>query len=662
MVPSGHLERRDGTVCDRGLGGHVACISPRSLLCKVSIAYHTCNNVGQGSCHYSTTPAKGPLALLSFLCLVLCISGCQNHFDQNVSDCLSCHRGIASAGKGHDFACRICHVLPQDRERALKDHSRIIRNPARLSSAQKICSPCHQNQVQNFQTSLHATLAGMINQTRFLFGAQASAFPPVFGAGGNLPLLPSAKAQIDRPADLVDDLLRRKCLGCHVEAAGSEHTPPYRSRGCAACHVIYASDGRYHGQDQAIDGGQSGYPKVHGLTADIPDSQCLKCHQPNYVGSDAHGLFERDYDSFFQEAMLGDRRAHEQTQGAVHSLAQDVHTRRGLQCVDCHSREDVMGDGRLAGFALDSPGTSCQECHGGFARSKPSSEVDGLHIESGKWFFDAKDGTRRQVPRFVADALSHNPRVHSRLRCSACHAQWTAHDYGLSLQRQDGGDFRVWTYLIRQGDPRLEAELEKLLADTDRTPTSRDLLTGKSGLGVWLKGYRFRRWENMVLGVDHQGRISLLRPLHQYRISYVDEQSRVLLDSVVPVRGDDQGPGWAYMPYVPHTTAKQGRPCQTCHGQTMAAGLGWSKDAGLTAGTDFELLRPSPPAIDSMRLLNADERRRLLDPQAGYGEKFFQTKKYISPAVGGTDIFFGSKGAKNGNLPETHPGPRIWKR
>ncbi|MDZ7761474.1 MAG: hypothetical protein U5L00_14625 [Desulfovermiculus sp.] len=521
-----------------------------------------------------------------------------------------------------------------------------MRNPARLSSAQEICFPCHQSQVENFQTSLHATLAGMINQTRFLFGAQARAFPPVYGAGGSLPLIPAGKTRIQEPAGLVDDLLRRKCLGCHVEAAEAEHAPPYRSRGCAACHVIYASDGRYHGQDQAIDGSRIGYPKVHGLTADIPDSQCLKCHRPNYAGSDAHGLFERDFDSFFQEAVLGDRPAHQGPHGAVHILAKDVHIRRDLMCVDCHSQDDVMGDGRLAGFALDSPGTSCQECHGGFARLEPNPEVEGLHIEAGAWYLDARDGSRRPVPLFEPDSPSHDPDVHSRLRCSACHAQWTAHDYGLSLQRQDGGDFRVWTYLIRQGDPRLEAELEKLLADADRTPTSLDLVTGKRGQGVWLKGYRFRRWENMVLGVDHQDRISLLRPLHQYRISYVDEQSLVLLDSVIPQRGDGRGAGWAFMPFVPHTTAEQGRPCETCHGQTMAAGLGWSENKGLTAGTDFGLLRPSPPAIDSMRLLNKAERRRLLEPKRDMGKSFSRPKNIPALLEAKLEYFLVQSGQK----------------
>ena len=594
---------------------------------------------------------KAPFVLCFLLYLLGCTSGC-HHPEPDITDCLRCHQGIESAGKGHDFDCARCHLLPHDRGRALEDHVRILNNPARLSSAREICTPCHQERVDDFQNSLHATLAGMINQTRFLFGAQAKAFPPVYGAGGNLPLLPPARDSIHRPADLVDDLLRRKCLGCHVSAAGSEHTPPFRSRGCAACHVLYASDGLYHGRDKAIDTSTKGFPEVHGLTADIPDSQCLKCHRPNYAGSDAHGLFERDYDSFFQEAVLGDRPAHEHPRGAVHVLAKDVHTRRGLQCVDCHSGDDVMGSGRLAGFALDSPGTTCQDCHGGFARPEPNPEVAGLEADSGVWFFLARDGTRRRVPRFAPDTPSHDPGAHSRLRCSACHAQWTAHDYGLSLQRQDGGDFRVWTYLIRQGDPRVFSELEKLLADAGRRPSSPDLLTGDKGQGLWLKGYRFRRWENMVLGVDDQDRISLFRPLHQYRISYVDDHSRVILDSVIPGRGDGNGPGWAFMPYVPHTTAGQGRPCETCHGQTMAAGLGWTKDDDLTGGTDFELFRPSPPAIDSMRLLNPAERRRLLDPQAGYGKKFYQSKKHISPAGGGADIFSAPKGARKDNLPD----------
>jgi hypothetical protein len=481
--------------------------------------------------------------------------------------------------------------------------------------------------VARFQTSLHLTLAGMINQTRYLFGAQVSATPPAFGAGGALETLPQAPSDPASPAGLVDDLLRRKCLRCHVSAVGSKTKPPYRARGCAACHVVYGPDGRYQGRDKAMDRTRRGLPEAHGLTADIPDSQCLKCHRPNYVGSDAHGLFERDYDSFFQQAVLGKNQAHARAQGPYHVLSQDLHVQQGMRCLDCHSQDDVMGDGRLAGLALDSPGTTCQDCHGGFGTPEPDSAVPGLEDQDGEWFFSSRSGEVRPVPLFRPHTPSHDPNTHSRLRCSACHAAWTAHDYGLSLQRQDGGDFRVWTYLVRQGDAGLEQELSKLIKDPVRRPQAPDLLTGEMQPGLWLKGFRFRRWENLVLGVDHRGRVSLMRPLHQYQVSYVDSRGRVLLDSVVPRRLPDREPGWAFMPFVPHTTGKKGRPCESCHGSAMAAGLGlgWTRD--LEAGPDFDLLRPSPPAVSGMRLLNPREQQRLLNPGSGYEKNFFQDKK-----------------------------------
>lgn len=542
---------------------------------------------------------------------------------------MSCHQGIESAGKGHALACSVCHLLPKDRGRALQDHSEILDNPADLNVAEKICAPCHQKELEAFQSGLHLSLAGMINQTRYLFGAQERAYPPIFGAGGALKPLPPSTSSPEQPAGLVDDLLRRKCLRCHVSAVGAEKYPPYRGRGCAACHVLYASDGKYHGQDKALDQSAKGSPKVHGLTSNIPDSQCLKCHRPNYVGSDAHGLFERDYDSFFQKAVLGKDSVQEHPQGPFHVLSRDIHIEKGLKCLDCHSQEDVMGDGRLAGFALDSPGTTCRDCHGGFEEQGPDTEVDGLKRQGENWIFAARNGTAKRVPLFAANTPSHNPQNHSRLRCSACHARWTAHDYGLSLQRQDGGDFEVWTYLLRQGDSRLFQELERLLAYPKQKPVARDLLSGKKKTGIWLKGYRFRRWENLVLGVDHRNRISLMRPLHQYQISYVDARGKVVLDSVIPHRAGGRELGWAFMPFVPHTTAPRGRPCETCHGNTMAAGRGLSWMEELKAGPDFALLRPQSPPLSGMRLLNESEQRRLLNPDSSYGLKTFEQKKIL---------------------------------
>ena len=113
----------------------------------------------------------------------------------------------------------------------------------------------------------------------------------------------------------------------------------------------------------------------------------------------------------------------------------------------------------------------------------------------------------------------------------------------------------------------------------------------------------------MPLGLDHEGRYAVLRPLYQYLITYVDQKGNVPVDGVAPSRGDG-GRGWAFMPYVPHTVSPFGRSCDGCHQNRVAAGMGIQEN--LTVDTALTI--PSPPAVSTMRLLNPAERKRLLEP------------------------------------------------
>ena len=64
------------------------------------------------------------------------------------------------------------------------------------------------------------------------------------------------------------------------------------------------------------------------------------------------------------------------------------------------------------------------------------------------------------------------------------------------------------------------------------------------------------------------------------------------------------------MPYVPHTTSPAGGSCERCHLNRVNAGLGMYEEST----QDTALMIPSPPAVGSMRLLNAEEQKRLLEP------------------------------------------------
>ncbi len=531
------------------------------------------------------------------------------------TDCLKCHEGIEVISEHHPFACAACHVGQVDRaEGALTDHGKIVRNPSAPDQWSRFCLPCHREEIDRVAKSLHGTVAGVINQTRYLWGAQASANPPVYGLGGGLAPLPAPDPLVypEKPADLVDDFLRRRCLRCHLHDRGPGGRGLYRSTGCAACHVLYGDDGRYMGQDRAISRDRPGSPAFHRFTKRISNEQCLHCHNGNRVGADYEGRFEADFNEIYRYGAWPTREKTLEYGLQHHRLRKDVHAERGLWCIDCHDGADIMGDGQVYGYQMETPKRTCTDCHGGFDRALPHEEIPQIWRGPAGFVFVTKgEGRETTLPIFEKTSPGHDVADHRRLRCSACHGRWSFQDYGLSVIREDSLNREKWRSLSTQGDPELESILKKLADDPDVAyPLSRDRLNGQERPGIWSMGWRFRRWEPMPLGVDQNGRYTVMRPLYQYEVSYVDRLGNVSLDSVTPSRGDGSGSGWAFMPYVPHTVGKGGRPCDSCHLNRVAVGLGIQQVL-----TDDTLLTvPSPPPLSSMRPLNEAERQKLINP------------------------------------------------
>jgi hypothetical protein len=104
-------------------------------------------------------------------------------------------------------------------------------------------------------------------------------------------------------------------------------------------------------------------------------------------------------------------------------------------------------------------------------------------------------------------------------------------------------------------------------------PTTTDWLTGERRAGAWFRGYTDRSWSRPPLGLDHRGKIAVMRPIHQYVVSHVSSDASLLFDRVVPTTGGGY-PAIVLNPYGPHTIAAKGRACHECHGSTKAAGLG----------------------------------------------------------------------------------------
>jgi hypothetical protein len=447
--------------------------------------------------------------------------------------------------------------------------------------------------------------------------------------------VPDPSVYPDTPQLLVDDFLRRRCLRCHIHAPGPEGEGLYRATGCAACHMVYKNDGRYRGKDAAIDPSLQGYPAKHMFTVDLPNTQCLHCHNQNHVGADYEGLFEHDYSSTYRSPMKEGNPA-PMTYGLdYHHLSKDIHREKGLWCIDCHRKAEIMGDGNAYSYEMEVPKRTCEGCHGGFEGPfSPDPSDPAIRKVSGEFFFvSSHHRNSYALKMFSARSAGHRNSAHARLRCSACHAQWSYQDYGLSVIREDRAQGFKWYHLVTQGDPSVERVLRAHLDNPDKMyPVSRDWISGEERPGVWCAGWRFRRWEYMPLGLDHQGRYTIMRPLYQYLISYVDRLGNTPLDSTVPLRGDKSGKGWAFMPYVPHTISPIGRRCEGCHANRTAVGLGIESE--LTS--DTRLTVPSPPPIHSMHILGPTERKNLLKPSKEWNVERLRTHeelldKYTSP-------------------------------
>lgn len=424
--------------------------------------------------------------------------------------CIECHKIESFDTKNHDFACVECHIVPDKRQNYT--HNDVVTHPDAPETIAFFCTSCHQKDAHNVAKSPHGTLKNALNMTRTLFGHSDS--------NVTLATLPMPKNDIHRVEDVVDDMLRRKCLKCHLGSQGSGESGMYRGLNCMACHIEYANNGTYQGSDVTMQG-KKPYAKTHQLSQKSPMSACLSCHNKSFVGGDYVGLFPKDHDKSYRAPLTKEGLYPPQIYGSdYHYLTEDVHHQKGMTCVDCHSKEEVMEGKKNT--------RTCKSCH-------PKLSKNEAHAN-----------------------------YHDKMACSTCHASWQMSHYELSLLRDDTPSYKQWKDLTQQEDEYLANFLRSALkAKNPPNPQMPDWITGEMKEGIWYSGWRLRRWENVFLGNTPEGIIKLLRPLFQYRISYKDKEGKIVLDDVFVNSKNEKME--AFVPYDPHTISKNAKSCEQCH-------------------------------------------------------------------------------------------------
>jgi hypothetical protein len=263
--------------------------------------------------------------------------------------CLTCHSDVQEISSSHPiqtFGCVICHGgerLALDADLA---HSTMRggANPSDLSVVEMSCggSNCHsgseadqRNHIQRVMTSLQATYTGAITNIRFTFGAQSD-LTPLYGIEEVVDEQTKTGINSLLPFDPTNDSnpfvqkFGESCLNCHLEAAPLAGDDYDRKTGCAACHVT----------------------ETHTFTTAIPYTQCNTCHN--------RGNYDLRTMTFAERTDQLTQRIDDYYQ-PIGVFTKCEYT---LDCVDCHTRMEAMGDGDIHADQKDIEYVRCKTCHG----------------------------------------------------------------------------------------------------------------------------------------------------------------------------------------------------------------------------------------------------------------------------------------------------------
>jgi hypothetical protein len=497
--------------------------------------------------------------------------------------CLTCHRGIeriSDVPEMADLTCTECHRGNGTATDIQEAHKGMWANPSDFRVVDEVCGECHEEEVRTTKLSLHATMAGKINGTRYAWGAQSrEAIYATYDVSDDDPQGVNALASLKQvPAydpskpesatnNPADDYLRNQCLRCHLWSDGHQRDGDYRASGCAACHILYSNAGTYQGGDKAISKEQKDRPMFHRITVKINETQCIHCHnRGGRAGVSFIGKIESDgYGSPWTTD--GEK------QGKLHGknynhLSPDVHYQKGMTCIDCHTKQDLHGDGNIYAKKEQSVEIECQDCHGtadqiSSLKTSWGNPYPNLRNESGKIILTSKlSGKDMIVPQ--ASQVAPSSKGHTamlgipghleKMECYSCHARWAPQCYGCHPKQDISKPNGDWL----DGD---SGDLSKASRKENR----------KKSTCSWQETRSYVRWENPSLGINTEEKVSTFIPGCQVFFTQVGGDKNICSKVFNTVDGTS---GIGTNPVQPHTTSKQARTCTECHSNKKVLGLG----------------------------------------------------------------------------------------
>ena len=427
------------------------------------------------------------------------------------------------------------------------------------------------------------------------------------------------------------------CSACHIPYnnaglyEGGDKTVKRDEKGHAMVHSIQSSR-----KAKVMANG-----KVY---SGIPHETCVSCHnRGKRIGVSFQGLMEFPYGSPFNKKGKKQPKLHTKYYQFIkddihHRLkSREGNPEGGLLCQDCHTTTSMHGNGNITGTLLANVEIECSDCHG-TAKKYPwelplgwgdefGNEVNGqksrglsteplaTHAKFSTTY-PAKDGyllTARgnpfnnvvregekvivhsasgldfEVPtlkslartnkwRNPAKAVSAKIQASShmeKIECYGCHSAWAPQCYGCHVKIDFSGDKKATDWVAAGNTHFANGHTAESMRGV-KPPVAPGVAYGKTS-----ENRSYLRWENPVLGINGEGRVSPIIPGCQQITSVVAPDGTLLVHNKIwrtaeGVEGSDKNGQRSLdmAPAAPHTVDWRARECTSCHASAKALGYG----------------------------------------------------------------------------------------